>query len=64
MLLSGFVRTGDVLLGGYYQALCPLETCCLEVSGLADAWTECDFNHQEQTCPGNPTNPPPSKLEL
>jgi len=40
-----------------YQATCALETCCLEVSGLEGAWSECDFKHKEQTYPGGPTNP-------
>jgi hypothetical protein len=43
----------------YYQAMCALGTCCLEVSGLEGAWSECDFTHQEQTYSGGPNNPYP-----
>jgi hypothetical protein len=34
------------------------QACCLEFSGVAGAWRECDFNQQE-TYPGGRTDSPP-----
>ena len=45
------------------QGTYALQASCFEVSGVAGAWRECDFNMQQETYPGGRTDCPPPSLD-
>ena len=45
-----------------YKSNDALQACCFEVTWIAGAWRERDFNQKQATYPGGRIDPPPSPL--